>query len=316
MRMGSAKFVIGKDLGFTLYFGLPEGLETSPSQSRSSNDRPVHHFHTAKHPCALQPRASPSPIGQRHRWRLRQRRLCACQLAAPPRRKARPKPPPAFAPLPICTARQPELRRGSARRCRSPQAGLWPVIPENFDERALTFIELNQEPASVVSKEKARTAAGFFVEPAIPSRRSGPFSRASIFALGLDQLAPAGDARAGGTARRAGRARPSRRRGRCCVTVLELRRREIEARSSSGPRSAASTPNTLLDAVRRVPSTRSTHPLQHAHVLAVAGPDELAVGTLAEPVDAVDLRQLARPRAPASRPGPASAGSSRSCCSR
>src|SRR5436190_1847452 len=33
-------------------------------------------------------------------------------------------------------------------------------------------------------------------------------------------------------------------------------------------------------------------PAQHAHVLAVAGPDELAVGTLPEPVDAEDLRQL------------------------
>ena len=33
------------------------------------------------------------------------------------------------------------------------------------------------------------------------------------------------------------------------------------------------------------------HPLQHAHVVAVAGPDELAVGALAEPVDAEDLGQ-------------------------
>mmetsp|Transcript_878 Transcript_878/g.2015 ORF Transcript_878/g.2015 Transcript_878/m.2015 type:complete len:634 (+) Transcript_878:965-2866(+) len=34
------------------------------------------------------------------------------------------------------------------------------------------------------------------------------------------------------------------------------------------------------------------HPLEHAHVLAVAGPDEFAVRALAEPVDAVDGRQL------------------------
>src|SRR5690606_40616860 len=33
------------------------------------------------------------------------------------------------------------------------------------------------------------------------------------------------------------------------------------------------------------------HPLQHAHVLAKPGPHELAVGALAEPVDAINARQ-------------------------
>ena len=53
-------------------------------------------------------------------------------------------------------------------------------------------------------------------------------------------------------------------------------------------------------------------PLQHAHVLAEARPEELAVGVLAEPVDAEDARRM-RDRACPSR---ASARSSRRCGSR
>jgi hypothetical protein len=35
-------------------------------------------------------------------------------------------------------------------------------------------------------------------------------------------------------------------------------------------------------------------PLQHAHVLAESGPDELAVGVLAEPVHVENARRLAQ----------------------
>ena len=55
------------------------------------------------------------------------------------------------------------------------------------------------------------------------------------------------------------------------------------------------------------------HPRQHPAVVAEAGPQELAVGVLAEPVDVEDLRQLG------ARPGGrsrASGSSSRPCCSR
>ena len=54
------------------------------------------------------------------------------------------------------------------------------------------------------------------------------------------------------------------------------------------------------------------HPLEHAHVLAVARPEELAVGVAAEPVHAEDLGRLAT----AAAPSPASGRSSRPCCSR
>ena len=54
-------------------------------------------------------------------------------------------------------------------------------------------------------------------------------------------------------------------------------------------------------------------PLEHARVLAEAGPQELAVVVLAEPVDVEDLRQLGAVAAADLR---ASARSSRPCCSR
>ena len=56
------------------------------------------------------------------------------------------------------------------------------------------------------------------------------------------------------------------------------------------------------------------HPLQHAAVLAVAGPQEAAVVVAAEPVDEEDLRQVRRRRW--SCRSSASGRSSRPCCSR
>ena len=71
------------------------------------------------------------------------------------------------------------------------------------------------------------------------------------------------------------------------------------------------------DAERRFDALRAAlaaldDPFQHAHVLAEARPDELAVRVAAEPVDAENLRRLLHRAGPSS----ASARSSRPCCSR
>mmetsp|Transcript_42799 Transcript_42799/g.114541 ORF Transcript_42799/g.114541 Transcript_42799/m.114541 type:complete len:503 (-) Transcript_42799:150-1658(-) len=47
----------------------------------------------------------------------------------------------------------------------------------------------------------------------------------------------------------------------------------------------------MVDALRGLAINALEHPLEHTHVLAVAGPDEFASGVLAEPVDAEQLGQ-------------------------
>ena len=101
------------------------------------------------------------------------------------------------------------------------------------------------------------------------------------------------------------RRRPRARRRR--------RRRARRGRRGRGRRAAGTTPIGGVGA-GGVAVEPAADPLEHARVLAEAGPEELAVVALAEPVHAVD-RAGATPRRCA-RPCSASGRSSRPCCSR
>ena len=68
---------------------------------------------------------------------------------------------------------------------------------------------------------------------------------------------------------------------------------EVEARRCRSRRRVGTRPMAVSTRAGRRPHALED-PLEHAAVLAVAGPEELAVGVLAEPVDVEDLRQLRR----------------------
>ena len=105
----------------------------------------------------------------------------------------------------------------------------------------------------------------------------------------------------------------SSRRGRplssSCMSASLMSRPVVRCRPSP---TGGNSPISVSTASARALAA-AEDPRQHARVLAVSGPEELAVRALAEPVDVEDLRQLARPHA---RRGSASAASSRPCCSR
>ena len=86
------------------------------------------------------------------------------------------------------------------------------------------------------------------------------------------------------------------------------------SRPSRSRSSAVGTTPIAVSVAARVALEPAHDPLEHAGVLAVAGPQELAVLVLAEPVDAVDGRQ--RRLVGARRSSTASARSSRPCGSR
>ena len=123
---------------------------------------------------------------------------------------------------------------------------------------------------------------------------------------------------------RAGGRRTRRSAPRSTAARRATRPRRPTSSSSSAPGASCETvgrqrvgrrePADRGVARRGVVRTAAEHPREHAAVLAVARPEELAVGVLAEPVDVEELRQLLV--VGATRRGAASARSSRPCCSR
>ena len=139
------------------------------------------------------------------------------------------------------------------------------------------------------------------------SSRAGPIGRDATELLGealgervelVVQRRAADGRRTARSAPRSAAARPATRRRR--PTSSSSSAPGASSRPSVGSAPGVGNPADRGVARRGGVGAAVEHPREHPAVLAVAGPEELAVGALAEPVHVEELRQLAR-RRPARR---------------